>query len=318
MTTAGPNLPGLGADNSAAGTLTWSNPTFIETAGPTDGSSDAVASGTGDTHYLVGSNFGFAIPSAAPITGITVTVLRANFAGTVHDKTVQLAPSGTLAGSNKAVATNWTNGSYVTATYGSLSDTWSLSLTGADLNNSSFAVFFQATSASGAPRVENIQITVTYSPIVTSTRTIAPTAGLKATVTRTIAPSMGFRGSPTRSIASTAALKGMRSRTIAPTAGLKATLARTLASSLFLQPMRRIAASIGLLGTATRQITPTLLLAYHTVPPLHAATITTGATDASGMRASDAITSDDANDASLSGPLHAVVTGLGGSKARIS
>lgn len=146
-----------------------------------------------------------------------------------------------------------------------------------------------------------LQLIVTYQP---AARVISPTVGLKATNTRAVAP--------------TAALKATNVRTITPSAGLKATLARAITSSALLQAVRTIASSVLLSGSLVRQITPSLLLTYHTLTPLHGATITDGATSATGMAASDAVTSDDATDASLSGAVHAVMIGAGGTKARFS
>lgn len=140
--------------------------------------------------------------------------------------------------------------------------------------------------------------------IVTSARTVAPTVGLKGTNARTVAPTTGLKATLTRSVA--------------PTTGLKATLARAISASALLQSARTLVSSIGLIGSPARQITPTLLLSYHTLTPLHGTTTTTGANSASGMAASEATTSGDATDASLSGPLHAVLTGSGGTKARLT
>lgn len=140
--------------------------------------------------------------------------------------------------------------------------------------------------------------------ITTSARTVAATAGFQATNARTVAPTTG--------------LKATNPRTVAPSAGLKATVARALSASALLQSVRTLVSSIGLSGAPNRQIVPSLLLTYHTLTPLHGATITNGGNDASGMNASAAVTNDDATSASLAGPVQAVLTGSGGTKARLS
>ena len=324
MTTAGPNLPGSATTNAGAGTLAWSNPTNIETdgGGTTASSATATASNSAaDTVYLVGSNFGFAIPAGAIINGVTVTVTRSsNTATNVKDKVVQLAPAGTLGGTNKAnTGTAWGT-TFTSPTYGGTSDLWGLTLGASDLNNSAFAVYLQATIsfAFDAAYVDCIKVTVTYTAVTTSARSIAPTAGLKATVSRTVAAAAALKASPARSVAPTAALKATLARTVAPTAGLKATHIRTLASSLFLQPIRRLAVSIGLRRTVTRQITPSLLLAYHEITPLLAPS-GSGVTRAIPLGSTQALVGGDgATAASDDGPVHAVLTGNGATNARFS
>ena len=65
-------LAGAGADNSGVGTISWTNPSNV-------GSSTnwAVASGAGNSHYLIASTFGFTssdVPVGSSIDGITVLI----------------------------------------------------------------------------------------------------------------------------------------------------------------------------------------------------------------------------------------------------
>ena len=70
--TSGPNFPLAGADVAGVGTITWANPGNVVT----NNNTYATATTNGTTHYLQATNYGFAIPPTAIITGITVSIGR--------------------------------------------------------------------------------------------------------------------------------------------------------------------------------------------------------------------------------------------------
>ncbi len=86
---AGPNSPATTANNATVGTLAWNTPANIAS------SNNAYASvaSTGNTNYLFGTNFGFAISSPSNIDGIVVEIEKK-----------ELNPS------NVAILDNWSNG----------------------------------------------------------------------------------------------------------------------------------------------------------------------------------------------------------------
>ena len=112
-----------GTDVSEVGTGIWLNPGYI-TADDTNYAQVTINSVA--SHYLQGSNYGFAIPANATINGIVVTIGRYE-SGTsgVNDSVVKLLKAGTVVGNNKAAAlTDWPSGSPAAAIYGSNADLW--------------------------------------------------------------------------------------------------------------------------------------------------------------------------------------------------
>ncbi|MEP7164084.1 MAG: T9SS type A sorting domain-containing protein [Ferruginibacter sp.] len=164
VSTAAKNA-GTGADATGIGTVTWSNPGNITTAGTPYATASIGAGAT--SHYLVGTNYTFGIPANATVKGVQVVINRnaGNVFGGVGDQAVYLVKAGVVqtAGNNKAGGT-WPT-SFGTATYGSATDLWNLTLTATDINATGFGValagknndFFTLTAT-----VDYMQITVTY------------------------------------------------------------------------------------------------------------------------------------------------------------
>jgi len=203
--TAGPSNAGTGADDPAVGTIAWTNPTNIQVAGTPYAIATAVPSQGGKTHYLKGTNYGFAIPSGATIDGITVTIRRQSSGALspfIRDSEVKLVKGGTVQTTNKAVTgTDWALApAWGTATYGGAADLWGTTWTAADINAANFGVVLAAANpnpTAGRPRdatVDYMQITITYTPAVTipttltvstASGTYGGTASLTATLTVT-------------------------------------------------------------------------------------------------------------------------------------
>lgn len=135
-------FPGTAADDSSHGTKVWDN---VGRLTADDASyADSFSASNVISHYARLTNFGLALPAGASITGIRVKIQRRDAStgtATVEDDTVQIVQGGAPVGTNKAVA-----GAYPTsltdALYGGSTDTWGLSLTGADVNSSSFGVVY--------------------------------------------------------------------------------------------------------------------------------------------------------------------------------
>lgn len=170
---------GTGADDATVGTITWTAP------GNTCGAGVATATmnGTASTHFLKATNLGFTstdVPSGATVIGITavVNIQRTGGAtGQVQDGTVKLVDSsGTIVGTSQGRgAVNWPTVA-TDITYGGTSNTWSTSLTQADVISANFGVVFSAVgNVAGDNRVANVdyvKVTITYTTSSTATMSV--------------------------------------------------------------------------------------------------------------------------------------------------
>jgi hypothetical protein len=163
------NNAGTGTNVDSGGPA-WTAPGNITAAGTPYASVLLISSST-PSDYLRGSNYGFAIPADATITGVEVVVNRrqTTAGGNIYDSLVQLVnDGGTLFGSNYATATNWPTGGLGTATYGGATDMWGLTtatLTPAIINDTDFGVYLSARRTGGGDdtaTVDYMQITVYY------------------------------------------------------------------------------------------------------------------------------------------------------------
>ena len=169
MPTAGPNLPSAAASLANAGTSenanAWASPANIYGAG-----SASITASTFDSpdisEILVASGFGFSV--SGPVTGITVVINKRGYTSTDSGKDFRVQLSTTtafsgLVGSNKATATVWPATTLADTTYGGASDTWSASLTAAQVNSTGFAVFVSAYAnvANADIDVNSITVTIT-------------------------------------------------------------------------------------------------------------------------------------------------------------
>lgn len=163
LTSTSFTAPTAATNDSAVGDTDWTNPTNAEVA---DGVYATVSESGTVSHYLKVSGFGFNIPANATITGITVQILRHGSTGGASsgaDNSVKLAIAGTIGGNEKASATAWP-GADTTATYGSSSDLWGLSLAPSDVNNANFGVGLSVVNngATFTASVDQITIQVSY------------------------------------------------------------------------------------------------------------------------------------------------------------
>lgn len=172
--TSGPNIAGTGADDSAIGTLTWTNPGNITSHNATYATNTSSAGNA--THYLKGTNFGFSIPAGATIDGITVEIFAfksGSGGGSYSDSTIKIVKAdGTIGSTNKATSTQLgaTPGAYIT--YGGSSDLWGETWTASDINDADFGVVGSWTSATNtsAISVDDYRITIAYTAASTTSK----------------------------------------------------------------------------------------------------------------------------------------------------
>jgi len=115
-----------------------------------------------DSETLFTTGFGFAIPAAAEIRGVTVAI-RAKASSQASDKQVKLAVAGAAAGNDLEYASYTT--SFVTRTYGGATNTWGLSLTPSIVNAAGFGVALRTSKPafqSGTAEIDVVTVTVHY------------------------------------------------------------------------------------------------------------------------------------------------------------
>ena len=192
MASQGPLSVGTAADDSAVGSITWSNTGNITAS---DNSRASAANGGAPTqaHYLKATNFGFSIPSGATIDGILVEVERKkqNSIGSVSDTAVKIVKGGTVGSTNKAIGGYWsTTDTYIS--YGGSSDLWGETWSDSDINATDFGVVFSPTvtggKGAGVANVDHIRVTVYYTE--TGSASLSPS----------ISPSLSPSQSPSASI----------------------------------------------------------------------------------------------------------------------
>lgn len=167
MASQGPQFTINGYDDSAVGTLTWSNPSRIRAD---DGSFATVGfpggAGYNTTHYLKGDNCGFTLPSTATIDGITARIDRdSDIGGTIRDAFVRLIKGGTIVGDNKASGVTSWNSTGETIGYGGVADLWGTTWLYSDINASGFGLAMAASGqygTGGGGSVDYYTLTVFY------------------------------------------------------------------------------------------------------------------------------------------------------------
>lgn len=162
MGTYGPLAGGTFTTDNIIGAVAW---TSASNASASDNSYATSVLLLGQvSNYLKATNFGFAIPNDATVTGVTVNVERSsNTLNGTHDSSVKLAVSGATTGNDKANAgLEWPTSDAV-ATYGSATDSWGAAWTPALINNSTFGVEVASIAdLASTAQIDYISITVDY------------------------------------------------------------------------------------------------------------------------------------------------------------
>lgn len=247
MASEGPLSPGTLVDDSAVGTVAWSDPTNAASSND----AWAVVSTTTDnvlTHYLKVTNFGFAIPTGSTIDGITVSIERkASAAGStdfVVDEVVSLVKEGTVQGDNKKDAvTKWPL-TEASKTYGSSSDLWGLTFTAAQINGSDFGLVLEARmrrdSGTRTGSVDHITITVNYTLALSQ-----------------ISGSTSISLSPAGRLTGAGVLRGSSTVSLSPAGRLTGAGALAGSSTITISPSGRLLGAGALRGTSTITLSPT-------------------------------------------------------------
>jgi len=159
------------AVNAPGGSLNWSNPTYILADDISYTTAAKFNTGTVYTHFVVGYNFGFAIPADATILGIHAEIMRrcSNNTSTrnAKDEKVGLFYNGGAVGSNGAyTGTRWPT-SLTQSFYGSPSSMWSYAWTPAIINHGTFGIGLAAEVKSSflattTAYVDYIKLDITY------------------------------------------------------------------------------------------------------------------------------------------------------------
>ncbi|OGO26742.1 MAG: hypothetical protein A2Z16_06515 [Chloroflexi bacterium RBG_16_54_18] len=173
-----PRDAGTGADVAGVGTIAWKNPDGFTSPGGPYAFSNPLPSNGGTTHYLLGTDYGFAIPTDAVIDGIVVEIHRETNASSLpalRDNIVQLVKGGVISGDNKAaVGTDWPT-TFMTARYGGVTDLWGTTWTAEEINSSDFGVVLSITnpnpSNSAKGTLDWMRISVYYN-LIDSTTTV--------------------------------------------------------------------------------------------------------------------------------------------------
>lgn len=169
----GATIPSTVTNNSATGSLGWSN-----LLNGLSSNNSYISCGTllgvlasAQTNYIQSSGYGFAIPATATVCGIEVRVER-NAVGlligsSITDKNVFLTKAGAQVGTNHASGAGW-SGSDGVAVYGNNADLWGTTWTPAQINAANFGVLFSAQMNAGlaslllTANIDAITVTVHY------------------------------------------------------------------------------------------------------------------------------------------------------------
>lgn len=229
MTSQGPNSPSTVIDNDSIGSNVWN---FPENAKTSDGLfSDSDLSLNGISHYLIASNFGFAIPGTSIINGIVVEILRQeddNF-DNIYDNAVRIVKAGSISTTDKSSLTEWRTNETSYVSYGSSTNLWGETFTPAQINASTFGVALSAKSVNGLlfteAQVDHIRITVYY------TDTGSTTTSTSTTITTSSTSSSTSTSTTTSTSSSTSTTSTSTSTTSTSTSSSSSTSTSTSSSS---------------------------------------------------------------------------------------
>lgn len=139
MAQTGLTYPTVAANNTDIGTVAWSN---VNNALADDANNASCAPGAAVSNYLLLTGFDFsALGDSDTINAIQATAIRSsNSNNRISDNSIRLFVAGVASGDNKAAAGGWPSAE-ASPTYGDLtSDSWGLTLTGADVKASNFGI----------------------------------------------------------------------------------------------------------------------------------------------------------------------------------
>jgi hypothetical protein len=159
---------GTAADLSSIGSVSWTNP---GNAKASDNSYATVELSTSqESHYLAVSNFSFALPEGATVTGVIATPERQATKAVpggrvIRDNAIRLLKAGAAVGNNQAAGTIWPEADESLA-YGASDDDWGVAWAASDINATGFGVAISvkhdSTGAKATAKVDAVTVTVYY------------------------------------------------------------------------------------------------------------------------------------------------------------
>lgn len=174
MASTGFTICGTGANVTGVGTEAWASPGNI-TADDGSNASGAAAAKDEQMNYLVGSNFGFAIPAGSTIDGIEARLQALDLdvsgtdveaAGITH---VIIYKDNSTPGNDLETGETPVTLSPANYDYGSSSELWGLSWTPAEINSSNFQLRISMNAGTtgftaGDPAVDFLAVNVHFTP----------------------------------------------------------------------------------------------------------------------------------------------------------
>ncbi|MGM0626068.1 MAG: hypothetical protein ACQES0_09325, partial [Bacteroidota bacterium] len=178
QSTEGPNYPGTSTNNSGGSETDWVDLANATSDDALYASAPGISKGK-SSGMLELTNFGFAIPGTATITGITVEIDRYASNSLIRDEILNLTKDGSGAiGTNKAATGTGWPASEAIATYGGTADMWGTTWTPAEINSTNFGVLLKAKNYDSNNNnydayVDFVRISVTYTMPCTAPTTQA-------------------------------------------------------------------------------------------------------------------------------------------------
>ncbi len=166
--TVGPSNPTTSGTNTDVGTVSWTTTSSAYASDNAYAEAASLPSSGGTSRYLTLTGFGFSIPAGAAVDGVEVVVERKASGMTVYDNSIKLLIAGTVSGTNQSAGLSWSSISDTSVTYGGVSNTWGLTLTGADVNSSTFGVAISAINngiSTRTAQVDHVTVKVYYTDL---------------------------------------------------------------------------------------------------------------------------------------------------------
>ena len=166
MASEGPNFPDTGTDDDSFGSFAWANPGRIIASDDTNVAQVTLSTQGDISHYLKATDFDFAIPDGAVVSGILVEIeQRCAQENAIRDERVRIVKGGVIGTTDKADLSGWPTSDTFRG-YGGASDLWGETWSSADINATTFGCVIAATKFDiGGARtavVDSIRITITY------------------------------------------------------------------------------------------------------------------------------------------------------------
>lgn len=158
----GPNSAGAGADDASFGAVAWTNPGNILAAEDTPADCD-VGFSPGNSHYLVATDFGFALDAALVVVGVAFEARVRGFSTQITTARARLVKGGVIGSTDLSDSGQWAT-TFAYRTFGSASALWGETLTPADVNAADFGFALAANvpNALNHAYVDHVRATVYY------------------------------------------------------------------------------------------------------------------------------------------------------------